>query len=120
MIRAALVAVTAYAVLFAHSASSAHSTPARLGVGASEFHLVLSRGSVKAGRVIVELQNDGQDPHDLRLRRIGGTRTYAIPQTAPGEHTEVALKLLPGRYRLWCSVADHAQLGMRAVLRVRR
>jgi len=120
MIRAALLAVTAYAVLFAHSASSAQSTPARLGVGASEFHLVLSRSSVRTGHVILQLQNTGQDVHDLRLRRIGGTRTYSYPLTSPGGRATRTLKLLPGRYRLWCSVADHAQLGMQAVVRVRR
>jgi len=27
---------------------------------------------------------------------------------------------VPGRYRLWCSVADHRQLGMQTVLRARR
>jgi hypothetical protein len=120
VIRAVLIAVTAYAVVFAHSASSAHSTPARAGIGASEFHLVLSRASVKAGRVILQLQNDGEDVHDLRLQRIGGTRTYSFPLTQPGALATRTIKLLPGRYRLWCSVADHAQLGMRAVLRVRR
>lgn len=114
MIRAALVAVTAFAVL------SPNSAPARLGVSASEFHLVLSRASVKAGRVTIQLQNAGQDVHDLRVRRIGGTRTYSFPVTSPGGRSTLTLRLLPGRYRLWCSVADHAQLGMRAVLRVRR
>ena len=37
---------------------------------------MLSRPSVKAGQVEIELQNDGEDVHDLRFRRIGGTRTY--------------------------------------------
>jgi len=120
VIRVALAAVSAYAVLFVHSASSAQSMPARLGVGATEFHLVLSRGSVKAGRVIVQLQNKGEDVHDLRLRRIGGKRTYAFPLTSPGGRATLTIKLLPGRYRVWCSVADHGQLGMQAVLRVRR
>ena len=116
MIRAALIAVAAYAVLSAHASAS----PARLGVSATEFHLVLSRGSVRAGRVIVQLQNKGEDVHDLRLRRMGGKRTYAFPLTSPGGRATLTIKLLPGRYRLWCSVADHAQLGMQAVLRVRR
>jgi hypothetical protein len=120
VIRIALVAVSAYAVLFAHSASSARSTPARLGVGASEFHLVLSRRSVRSGHVIVQLQNGGEDVHDLRVRRIGGTHTYSFPLTSSGDRATRTLKLPPGRYRLWCSVADHAQLGMKAVLRVRR
>jgi hypothetical protein len=114
VIRAALIAVTAFAVVQPHSA------PGRLGVSASEFHLTLSRASVKAGRAIVQLQNNGQDVHDLHLRRIGGTRTSSFPLTSPGGRATLSLRLLPGRYRLWCSVANHAQLGMRAVLRVRR
>ena len=119
MIRGALLAVTAYAVLFAHS-TPARPAPARLGVQANEYHLVLSRGSVKAGPALIQLQNLGQDPHDLRLQRIGGKHTYAIALTDPGKRRTLSLKLLPGRYRLWCSVLDHAQLGMQAVLRVRR
>jgi plastocyanin len=112
--RLALLVVSAFA------AFTAHSTPARVGIGATEFHLVLSRASVKAGRVVLEFQNDGEDVHDLRLRRIGEARTYAFRLTKPGARSTRTLKMLPGRYRLWCSVADHAQLGMRAVLRVRR
>ena len=114
MIRAALVFLTAVAVLQPHSA------PGRLGVSASEFHLTLSRGSVKAGRVIVQLQNEGEDVHDLRLRRVGGVHLFRFPLTSPGDRSELAIRMRPGRYSLWCSVADHAQLGMRAVLRVRR
>jgi hypothetical protein len=101
-------------------ALSWHPTPARLGVSAKEFHLVLSRPAVKSGRVEIELQNDGEDVHDLRLRRIGGTRTYRVPVTKPGTRRTIEVALLPGRYRLWCSVADHRQLGMQAVLRVKR
>jgi plastocyanin len=110
-----LAALSAVAVTRAQPQPLGH-----VGVGASEYHFVLSRGSVKAGRVLIQLQNVGQDPHDLRLRRIGGTRTYAIPLTGPGQQRSLTVKLLPGVYRLWCSVADHAQLGMTAVLRVKR
>jgi uncharacterized cupredoxin-like copper-binding protein len=102
------------------AALGGHSTPARLGVGASEFHLVLSRAAVKAGPVQIELQNEGEDPHDLRLRRIDGTHTYSIRLTSPGARRSITVRLRPGRYRLWCSVANHRALGMQAVLRVRR
>jgi len=117
-VRALAALAAAAAVLAAGSASA--STPGRLGVTATEFHLTLSRASVKKGRVLIQLQNAGEDVHDLRVRRIGGTRTYAFPLTSPGKNVTRSLRLLPGRYRLWCSVANHAQLGMRAVLRVRR
>ena len=100
-------------------ALSWHPTPARLGVSASEFHLVLSRPSVKAGVVEIELQNTGEDPHDLRVRRVGGTHTFSIPMTDPGKRRSVSIRMKRGRYRLWCSLADHASLGMQAFLRVR-
>jgi hypothetical protein len=100
-------------------ALSWHPTPARLGVSTSEFHVVLSRPSVKAGVVEIELQNTGEDPHDLRVRRVGGTHTFSVPLTDPGKRRSVAIRMRPGRYRLWCSVANHAALGMQAYLRVR-
>ena len=96
-----------------------HATPARLGVSAQEFHLTFSRPAVKAGVLEIELQNDGEDPHDLRVRRVGGTHTFSIPLTQPGMRRTIALHVRPGRYRLWCSVADHGALGMQALLRVR-
>ena len=95
-------------------------TPARLGVQADEFHLVLSRASVKAGVVEIELQNTGEDPHDLRVRKVGGHHTFTIRVTKPGARRTIAINMKPGRYRLWCSLADHRALGMQAVLRVRR
>ena len=96
-----------------------HPTPARLGVSAQEFHLTLSKPAVKAGVLEIELQNDGEDPHDLRVRRVGGSHTFSIPLTQPGKRRTVAIRVRPGRYRLWCSVADHRALGMQALLRVR-
>ena len=96
-----------------------HPTPARLGVSAQEFHLTLSKPAVKAGVLEIELQNDGEDPHDLRVRRVGGSHTFSIPLTQPGKRRTVAIRVRPGHYRLWCSVADHRALGMQALLRVR-
>jgi hypothetical protein len=111
-------------IVFAAAAAAAFvlqaaPAPARVGVSATEFHLVLSRASVKAGVVLIQLQNAGEDVHDLRVRRVGGHHTFRFPLTKPGGHSELALRMRAGRYSLWCSVADHAQLGMRAVLRVR-
>jgi hypothetical protein len=89
-------------------------------VVAEEFRYSLSRTTVRAGRVIVELVNRGQDTHDLDLRRVGGTRTYHFPDVQPGQVVDRELKLVPGSYLLWCAVADHHERGMHAVLRVRR
>jgi hypothetical protein len=98
----------------------AHHPPARVQVVAQEFSYRLSRTKVRAGRVIVELVNGGQDSHDLDLRRIGGTRIFHFPSVQPGQVVDRELKLRPGRYQLWCAIADHNERGMHAVLRVVR
>ncbi len=94
--------------------------PARVQVVAQEFSYSLSRQKVRAGRVIVELVNRGQDTHDLDLRRIGGTRIVHFPSVQPGQVVDRELRLVPGRYRLWCAIADHQERGMHAILRVVR
>ncbi len=94
--------------------------PARLQVAAKEFSLTLSRAKLKSGWAIVELANYGEDPHDLRLRRIGGTVTRSISVVESGDQRSLRAKLLPGRYKLWCSLADHAARGMHATLIVSR
>jgi hypothetical protein len=94
--------------------------PARVQVGADEFGYALSRPSIKAGPAIVQLANFGEDEHDLRLQRIGGTRVYRIATVRPGGVGELEARFLPGRFRLWCSLADHRAQGMRATLLVRK
>ena len=93
---------------------------ARVQVVAREFSFVLSRQTVKAGWAIVELRNAGEDAHDLRMQRVGGRRVYAWPVTRSGGVVDETFKLLPGRYVLYCGVADHRARGMSAVLVVRR
>jgi hypothetical protein len=94
--------------------------PARVQVVAQEFSYSLSRTKVRSGRVIVELVNHGQDTHDLDIRRIGGTHIFGFPSVQPGQFVDRELKLVPGRYLLWCAIADHQERGMHAVLRVVR
>jgi hypothetical protein len=101
-------------------ASQAQHPPARVQVVAQEFSYSLSRTKVRAGRVIVELVNNGQDTHDLDMRRIGSTHIFRFPSVQPGQFVDRELKLVPGRYLLWCAIADHRELGMHAVLRVVR
>ena len=93
--------------------------PARLQVGADEFRYTLSRQTLKAGPAVVQLVNYGEDEHDLRLRRRGGTRVYRVGVVRPGRTAELEARLLPGRFTLWCSLADHRARGMTATFVVR-
>jgi plastocyanin len=94
--------------------------PARVQIVAREFSLAPSRRTLKAGTAIVELANFGEDPHNLRLQRVGGTKVYGLPVQQSGEVADLTVRLLPGTYRLWCSLADHRALGMQATLVVSR
>ena len=94
--------------------------PARVQVVAQEFSYSLSRTKVRAGRVIIELVNRGQDTHDLDLQRMGSTHIIRFPTVQPGHFVDRELKLAPGGYMLWCTVGDHRMLGMHAMLRVVR
>jgi hypothetical protein len=98
-------------------------TPSRLLVGGSEFRLTLSRATVRPGRVLIQLQNRGEDDHDLRLQRMTSKPDAPVARwaiTKPGDLSELTLRLRRGRYRLWCSLPGHRELGMRATLRVSR
>jgi len=93
--------------------------PARVQVGADEHGYSLSRQSIKAGPALVQLVNFGEDEHDLRLRRVGGTRTYVVGKVRPRRTAELETLFLPGRFTLWCSLGDHRRRGMSATLLVR-
>jgi len=119
-VRALLVLVLLLAL--AAPATAAAPAPTAVGVGAREFSLSLYRTSVKPGAVRFNLTNFGEDGHDLTVLGPGG-RVAGHLEEVEGFGGRGALEVtLPkaGRYRLLCTIADHAKRGMRATLRVRR
>ena len=117
-----LVSVSALVLSRPWQAQSAEAGtfPTRLQAVADEFRFSLSRSRVPAGRVTIELANFGEDAHNFKLRRVGGTHVYTIGKTLPGARTTKTLRLRHGRFTYWCSVADHEARGMKGALRVRR
>jgi uncharacterized cupredoxin-like copper-binding protein len=85
-----------------------------------EWSLVMSRTSVKSGRVTIEAVNFGTDSHDLVVQsKAKGSKPVRFKQMDPRGHTERTLRLPAGRYALWCSLPGHKAKGMRATLTVR-
>jgi len=117
-----LVSVSALVLSRPWQAQSAEAGtfPTRLQAVADEFRFSLSRSRVPAGRVTIELANFGEDAHNFKLRRVGGTHVYTIGKTLPGARTTKTLRLRHGRFKYWCSVADHEARGVKGTLRVRR
>jgi uncharacterized cupredoxin-like copper-binding protein len=119
VIRVALAAALLL-VVAAPAPGARKPAPARVQVVAEEFELTLSRQTLKAGPAVVELANFGEDSHDLKLRRQAtGAPTLTIPEVGPSRQAQLRARLTPGRFVLWCSIADHREQGMEARLTVR-
>lgn len=97
--------------------------PTALGVTEGEYYTHLSRSSACAGALLVELRNDGEDDHDLKVVNLGDGSVAASWAIAhPGDAVQKHLTLPAGTYRLFCTLTDgngiHEQLGMRATLTI--
>jgi uncharacterized cupredoxin-like copper-binding protein len=119
-----VVALAVTVVAGAAPARAAAPAPTRLLVQATEFKLSLSRARLAAGPAIVQLADNGEDPHDLVLVRVdarghaaGAAR--AVPLAQPGTVSEWKGRLTRGRWKLFCSLDGHERRGMRALVRVR-
>jgi hypothetical protein len=82
----------------------------------------LSRASVAAGSVVVQLHNQGEDDHNLRVVPTDHAgSTVDFPLTGSGQNTTKTLTLTAGSYRLFCTLTtpvNHETAGMNATLRV--
>jgi plastocyanin len=98
-----------------------------LGVAADDHGGVksytLSRQTVRSGRLTVQLQNKGEDPHDMDMQRLGPEgeplgEVVEVPVTEPGQQKTQSVNVEPGRYRMWCNLYNHAKEGMEATVTV--
>jgi hypothetical protein len=88
---------------------------ARIQVVAREFSLTLSRRALAAGPVGIELDNFGQDPHDLRVERADAPSTgFSFTLAKPGTVSSKKLELAAGEWKLYCTLPGHEALGMSA------
>jgi hypothetical protein len=112
----ALAALVA-AVLAPAALAKTHRTA--VGTSLREYRVGLYRASVPRGVVAFAMHNFGQDPHDLAVRRLG-QRYGRAAELLPGHSATLRVHLTKrGRYTVYCTLADHAAQGMKAVIRVR-
>lgn len=89
-----------------------------VGVGEREWRVSLYRARVPVGLVKLNVRNFGEDGHDLSVRNRHGRVLGTLPELRPGETGSLTVRLRrPGRYVVYCSLAGHEALGMRARLR---
>ncbi len=94
--------------------------PARILAFADEFFFNISRLSVPAGRLRLQLKNNGEDDHDFRIIGPKGAARAETGIVKPGALGEIRTTLARGRYTYLCTVADHAARGMRGSFTVTR
>jgi plastocyanin len=88
-----------------------------LAVDEKEYSLTPSQRMVAAGTIKIRVYNRGMDDHDLTVISAAGIE-YQVPVPAGGNATLLP-KLTPGKYTLYCSLFNHASLGMTFDLEVR-
>jgi plastocyanin len=102
--------------------STAKTRTTAVGVGLREYRVALYRGRVLPGRVRLNLENLGEDGHDLRVIGPSGAASAVrgtSPEVRPGARYTLMVTLRRrGLYRLVCTLADHEARGMVARLRV--
>ena len=112
---AALLSLAAFG-----SATATARAPVTLGIAEREFRISTYRDVLKPGPVKFNVTNFGQDTHNLVVR---GPRGFVAsgPDVEPGQRGSFSATLRrPGTYYLLCTRANHAKLGMRAKLTVKR
>jgi uncharacterized cupredoxin-like copper-binding protein len=80
-------------------------------------HEIVVDGSVSAGEVIFELNNEGDQTHGFVVTGNGLDETLTT-DVRPGETERVTTQLEAGTYTLWCPIGDHRDRGMEVELQV--
>jgi plastocyanin len=73
--------------------------------------------TLEAGPYAFEAENDGKIEHDLAVQ--GPSPRQKTPLIAPGDSAKLEVQLVPGKYKLYCTVPGHEKLGMKTDLTVR-
>jgi len=71
--------------------------------------------TAEAGDVILELTNESQVPHDVRIEGPDGDDLGGTDEITGGEASS-NVQLEPGEYTFYCSVPGHREAGMEGTL----
>jgi uncharacterized cupredoxin-like copper-binding protein len=118
-----LAAASAIAVL--GTASSVAAAPTKVRVVATEYRFAPAPKTVKPGATVIQLVNQGDEFHDIRLRKLNAAGRPTGPAVMvgpvrPGKTAQKTVTLKAGKYSLVCTIGDHAEKGMVSRITVRK
>jgi plastocyanin len=90
----------------------------RLTVELDEFLIRPQEVTSRPGRLTLTVVDRGRLRHSFRLWGPGG-EPVRVTTLFPGDEAVRTARLAPGRYRMLCTVSNHAELGMTGILTVR-
>jgi plastocyanin len=117
----AAIAITASVGASLLTPAAAKTRTTAVGVGLREYRIALYRNRVLPGRVKFNMENLGEDGHDLQVRGPSGASTVrgTSAELKAGQRDTLTVTLRRrGIYTLVCTIGDHANQGMVSRLRV--
>jgi plastocyanin len=88
------------------------------------YEYVPSHTTVKAGKLTVQLNDVGEDEHNMDMVRIGpggepeGAIIAAVSAESKNHSKPKTVEVQPGTYKMWCTLPEHAEKGMQTIITV--
>ena len=86
------------------------------------YALDANERTLAAGTIHFNIYNYDQDPHTLAVADANGTQltsAVAVPAGQPDTPVTLTVTLPPGTYTLFCTLPQHAALGMKTTIVVK-
>lgn len=86
------------------------------------YALDANERTLAAGTIHFNIYNFDQDPHTLAVEDTNGTQltsTVTVPAGQPDTPATLTVNLPPGTYVLFCTLPQHAALGMKTTIVVK-
>jgi plastocyanin len=88
------------------------------------YTFIPSRKVVRPGALTVQLINKGEDEHTMDMEKVGagnapeGPIILATAAPSDSQSTPTTVTVEAGTYRLWCTLPNHAAMGMETTITV--
>jgi plastocyanin len=91
----------------------------RIAIEIKDFRYTPQTIEATPGRLRLDIANHGRLAHTLWVSRGDQNIVAKASSLLPGDRTSKTLKVRKGRYRFFCALSNHEELGMYGTLIVR-